>query len=160
MLSKLNVVISPIIPALQRLRQEDYKFKPSLGQTARPCLKTNNKKIMSNWESILFIKRAHDCYFSRNSHLVSPLFPTPKILTALNASQFSPSPHHLLQCQAMLGNQQKEGNGLDKLESSTLVQSTTKVDPVIIPVSEILWLGKESQQKSFTFRLKLRKILT
>jgi hypothetical protein len=60
----------------------------------------------------------------------------------------------------MLGNQQKEGNGLDKLESSTLVQSTTKVDPVIIPVSEILWLGKESQQKSFTFRLKLRKILT
>jgi hypothetical protein len=28
-----------MIPALRRLRQEDYKFKPSVGYTVRPCLK-------------------------------------------------------------------------------------------------------------------------
>lgn len=28
----------PVIPALQRLRQEDYKFETSLGYTVRSCL--------------------------------------------------------------------------------------------------------------------------
>jgi hypothetical protein len=33
----------PIIPALWRLRQEDYKFKASLGYIGTPCLKTNKQ---------------------------------------------------------------------------------------------------------------------
>jgi hypothetical protein len=33
-----------IIPAVRRLRQEDLEFKASLGYTAKPCLKKENKK--------------------------------------------------------------------------------------------------------------------
>jgi hypothetical protein len=32
-----------VIPALGRLRQEDYKFEPCLGCIARPHLKIQNK---------------------------------------------------------------------------------------------------------------------
>jgi hypothetical protein len=37
--------ITPAIPALKRQRQENHQFKVTLGYTARPCLKTNNKHI-------------------------------------------------------------------------------------------------------------------
>lgn len=30
---------TPIIPALRRLKQEDYKFEPNLGNLAKPCPK-------------------------------------------------------------------------------------------------------------------------
>jgi hypothetical protein len=33
-----------VIPALERLRQEDWKFEVSLGYTARPCFKQNKTK--------------------------------------------------------------------------------------------------------------------
>jgi hypothetical protein len=35
---------APVIPALRKLRQEDLQFKTSLGYTARPCLKKNQKQ--------------------------------------------------------------------------------------------------------------------
>jgi hypothetical protein len=35
---------TPEFPALRRLRQEDSKFKASLGYTAKPCLKNQKKK--------------------------------------------------------------------------------------------------------------------
>jgi hypothetical protein len=34
----------PAIPALGRLRQEDYKFKANLGYRVKPCLKKNQTK--------------------------------------------------------------------------------------------------------------------
>jgi hypothetical protein len=36
----------PVIPALRRLRHEEYKFETKVGYIARPCLKTkqNNKE--------------------------------------------------------------------------------------------------------------------
>jgi hypothetical protein len=37
---------TPVIPAPQRLRQENIKFKTNLGYIARPCLKTNKEKKM------------------------------------------------------------------------------------------------------------------
>jgi hypothetical protein len=33
----------PVIPALRRLRQKDYKFKANLGYIAEPCLKKKKK---------------------------------------------------------------------------------------------------------------------
>jgi hypothetical protein len=37
---------TPVIPAFRNLRQEDCKFKASLGYIERPCLKKqNNKKV-------------------------------------------------------------------------------------------------------------------
>lgn len=33
------MVAHPYTPALGKLRQEDHKFKPSLGYTMRPCIK-------------------------------------------------------------------------------------------------------------------------
>jgi hypothetical protein len=36
---------TPVIPALGRLRQENYKFKVSLGYTERICLKKPKDKI-------------------------------------------------------------------------------------------------------------------
>jgi hypothetical protein len=36
---RLGVVATPVIPALQRLRQEEYKFEDSLAYRERPCLK-------------------------------------------------------------------------------------------------------------------------
>jgi hypothetical protein len=41
---QLGVVVTPIIPALRRLKQKDCEFKVNLGYVARPCLKTNRKK--------------------------------------------------------------------------------------------------------------------
>jgi hypothetical protein len=35
----LGVVYTSIIPALRRQRQEDHKFKASLGYMVTPCLK-------------------------------------------------------------------------------------------------------------------------
>jgi hypothetical protein len=35
----------PVIPALLRLRQEDHKFKTSLGYIARPCLEKKKKTV-------------------------------------------------------------------------------------------------------------------
>jgi hypothetical protein len=37
----------PVIPALERLRQEDLEFKASLGYIGRPCLKNKKEKIAS-----------------------------------------------------------------------------------------------------------------
>jgi hypothetical protein len=37
----------PIITALVRLRQENYKFEASLGYIVRPCLKTNEKQNLT-----------------------------------------------------------------------------------------------------------------
>jgi hypothetical protein len=34
---------TPTIPAVRRLRQEDYKFKVSQNYIATPCLKKTNK---------------------------------------------------------------------------------------------------------------------
>jgi hypothetical protein len=34
---------APVIPALRRPRQKNYKFQASLGYTARPCLKQTSK---------------------------------------------------------------------------------------------------------------------
>jgi hypothetical protein len=34
----------PVIPALQRLKQEGSKFEASLGYIVRPCLKEKKKK--------------------------------------------------------------------------------------------------------------------
>jgi hypothetical protein len=34
----------PVIPALRRLRQEDNKFKVSLGYIVRPCEKEKERK--------------------------------------------------------------------------------------------------------------------
>jgi hypothetical protein len=34
----------PAIPVFRRLKQEDCKFKTSLGYTARPCLKTEKAR--------------------------------------------------------------------------------------------------------------------
>jgi hypothetical protein len=41
----------PVILALGRLRQEDLKFKASLGCTARPCLK---KTLKTNKKALIF----------------------------------------------------------------------------------------------------------
>jgi hypothetical protein len=35
----LSTTVHDYNPALRNLKQEDYKFKASLGNTARPCLK-------------------------------------------------------------------------------------------------------------------------
>jgi hypothetical protein len=35
---------TPVIIALRRLRQEDYKFEASMGNTARPCQKKKQKR--------------------------------------------------------------------------------------------------------------------
>jgi hypothetical protein len=37
-----------IIPALGRLRQEDHKFKVSLGYIGSPSLKKKKKSVLSN----------------------------------------------------------------------------------------------------------------
>jgi hypothetical protein len=39
--AKLCVVAHACNPALRRSRQEDLEFKASLGNTVRPCFKTN-----------------------------------------------------------------------------------------------------------------------
>jgi hypothetical protein len=39
--------VPSVIPALGRLRQEDYKFKTSLGDIARPYIK--NKTKQNSW---------------------------------------------------------------------------------------------------------------
>jgi hypothetical protein len=36
---------TPILPALRRLRQEDWKFKDSLGYITRPCLKKKEGRV-------------------------------------------------------------------------------------------------------------------
>jgi hypothetical protein len=41
----------PVIPALRRLRQENYEFKASWGCIARLCLKTNHKKNVLNFRT-------------------------------------------------------------------------------------------------------------
>jgi hypothetical protein len=39
------MAVMPVIQLLQRLRQEDYKFKASMGNTMRSCLKKKLNKI-------------------------------------------------------------------------------------------------------------------
>jgi hypothetical protein len=60
-----------IIPALQRLRQEDREFKASQGFIARPCLKTSkkykphsiktSKPSYTNIELLNFFSLTHRC---------------------------------------------------------------------------------------------------
>jgi hypothetical protein len=38
----------PVIPKLRRQRQENHKFKVSLGYIVRPCVQTINKQINKN----------------------------------------------------------------------------------------------------------------
>lgn len=49
----------PIIPVLQRLRQEDYKFETSLGYTVRSCLYERKNTANGGWgEKSLFRETA------------------------------------------------------------------------------------------------------
>jgi hypothetical protein len=41
------MVAHALIPALERLRQEDHEFKTSLGYAARPVSKTKKQKTLS-----------------------------------------------------------------------------------------------------------------
>jgi hypothetical protein len=41
------MVVSTVIPALGRLRREDYKFEVSLGYIVKPCLKKTIKEKKS-----------------------------------------------------------------------------------------------------------------
>jgi hypothetical protein len=48
------------------LRQDDYKFKPSLGYTVRPFLKKNKKQARHQWLKLLRRQRSGGSWFETN----------------------------------------------------------------------------------------------
>jgi hypothetical protein len=47
--NRLGMVVHGVIPVLRRPRQEDYKFKASLGYTVRPCLTSTSTMNPPNY---------------------------------------------------------------------------------------------------------------
>jgi hypothetical protein len=58
--------LSSVIPALVRLRQEDWKFKASLGCIARPCLKNKTKQKVKQpkclWSNVIYLNKLYPIY--------------------------------------------------------------------------------------------------
>jgi hypothetical protein len=44
--------LTPVITAFRKLRQEDYKFKASLGYMARPYLKPREREREQCWKHV------------------------------------------------------------------------------------------------------------
>jgi hypothetical protein len=58
-----GIVHVPLIPALQRLKQEDGEFQATLGCIVRPCLKmttTKPRKLFSIENRFLYV---HTCIY-------------------------------------------------------------------------------------------------